>query len=360
MIVNENNASDFNSKFKELPKDKLDYNFNNGFLTHRLISIDHQYGVSTSDVDKKAIANVNRFLSDVSNKCEFINSHDGISKYVSCANDKLGDNFYYTQSVDVSNNYAIHRSDCDTNTYLMMDALSLKGIKSFIVYAPGHAFLAWADNEGFLSFQETTEKNNHGSPADLKKSFYRKNFDRSYYTPFNEDIATSVYKALISGEAKGKVDISKLYEHYKWNSFISDWYFDFKNDHGKITFDDVKVMANSLKLDITSNDKYLDIVNYFINNNKIELAKYFYAKVDYDSCSDDCFYMGVKLHLKPYVITKRLFDHYNSIMKSNNLQASEKYFFISLLIYIVATVLLLSYLTRCVFWVIKHRKKKSY
>lgn len=355
---NQSNKESFYEKYKPLSDSELDSHVDSSLLTHKLIAIDNKYGVSNEDTDKKAVENVNRFIGDVSEKCDFSDSNDGISKFVSCANEQLGKNFYYTQSVDVSNNYAVHRSDCDTNTYLMMDALKLHNIKSYVVYAPGHAFLAWKDKDGNLSYQETTAKNNYGEPADLKTNFYIKNLDRTYYTPYDENIAEKVYVALISGEAKGRVDISDLYSNYKWNAIISDWYFDFISDHDKATKDDAIIMANGLKTDLTSSSKALGVTNYLIRNNKMDQARYFFNKIDGEFCTKECFDVGVKLRIWNYVLTKPLFKYYDEIMSKDAVHPSSRTFFQSLFIAGISSgfiIMYMAYLYNRFF----RRKKKS-
>ncbi|MEW5288562.1 hypothetical protein ABW286_05120 [Erwinia papayae] len=174
LLDSKRNESDFTDSYISSVAENATYN--DSYLTHRLIKMDLNYGITTVPKQKKALGNVNQYLEDVSKKCPFDNSDKGVSGYVACANEQLHDNFYYTPGVDVSNNYAIHRSDCDTNSYLMIDALKMKGKEGYIVYSPGHAFLAWKDTFGNFNYWETTSGNNKGVLADLSDVFYTKTF----------------------------------------------------------------------------------------------------------------------------------------------------------------------------------------
>jgi len=339
--ANDHYAEEFYEKYQK--KESNDYSYNDKLLTHKLISIDRKYGVSNQSSFNKAISNVNAFLSSASKECVLTDKEDSIKHYVSCVNNVLGNNFYYTQSVDVSNNYAIHRSDCDTNTYLMMDALRNKGIKSFMVYAPGHAFLAYRNNRGELSYQETTYNNNHGQLVNFNDNFYRKTFDRSYYTPFNDDIAINVYQALISDEAKNKVDLKALFERNKDNAFLSDWYFTYKDSTNSVNENDINFISDKLKLDITSNDKRIAIVRYLMKKGEMKKAKDLYESIDKRQCDKLCFITGSQLGYKANKLMEKIFLKYDAYMKENALGGIQRSFYNGVTFLIIGVIIFIIY-----------------
>ncbi|MBS2525934.1 hypothetical protein KFY69_28255, partial [Salmonella enterica subsp. enterica serovar Typhimurium] len=123
-------------------------------LSHRMISFDKENNIITSETAALAYGNTLKYLHSVRAKC---NPNVKTTNFLECANNILGDNFYYHQSPMVSLAWANHYSDCDLNVYLLMDALKQAGKNSSIVYAPGHAFLAFTDgSNNSVQFWETT------------------------------------------------------------------------------------------------------------------------------------------------------------------------------------------------------------
>lgn len=339
-----NNEADFYKSYSA--SNHTDATFDNKYITHRLIKMDLNYGVASKENMHKALENVNHYFRDVELSCPWSNTDEGTAEYVSCANKKLNKNFYYTPSVEVSNNYAIHRSDCDTNTYLMMDALKMKGIQSYIVYVPGHAFLAWKDSFGHFIYQETTWNNNSGKPADLSSSFYKKAIDDSYYTPISDKFAETIYNALIYDVAEERVNINKLYNENKSNSFIADWYFYAKDKRNEITKEDANFMLSSLHTDFTSTDKKIAIIHYLMRNDKKDKALLLFNRIPADKCGYDCVIAGAELRKAAYMVFQKPFSVYDGFLKkhalSANLQSFTSGLFVSLLalICLVTTVYL--------------------
>lgn len=337
----------FHTQFSKFTSSSSD--FNSQYLTHRLVKMDLSYGITSPDNFRLALQNINRYLQNVNKTCPLQNTDTGKIEFITCANKVLHDNFYYTPSEEVSNNYAIHRSDCDTNTYLMMDALRLKGIQGYIVYAPGHAFLAWKDSIGNFRYHETTDQNNLGKPADLRSDFYTKTFEKSYYTPFDERVAETVYNALIYDKSKGRVNIDELYKSNQSNAFISDWYFYSKNKNNDISESDVKTILSLLQTDFTSTDKRLAVISYLINNNQKEQALVMLKNIPADKCSKDCFEYNVKLGRIFFVITKKVFFMYDNHLNRHSLSANLHNFIAAILIASIAaliSIICLIYLIR--------------
>lgn len=324
LLADSNNERDFYSRYSATIPFSTEYN--EKYLTHRLIKMDVSYGIATSDIMNKALRNVNHYLESVDNTCPYQNSDQGTFDYITCANKILHDNFYYTPSVEVSNNYAIHRSDCDTNTYLMMDAMKMKGISSYIVYAPGHAFLAWKDSFGNYNYQETTWDNNKGKVADLSIDWYTKTFDRSYYTPMNDQRAENIYNALIYNKSEKRVDIDTIYNQNKDNSIISDWYFSAKDEKNEITKDDAKLMLSLLYTDFTSTDKKMSVLHYLMQHDQKKKALAMLDNIPAKNCGRDCFIAGAELGRFSFIIFKKPFLMYDNYLKSHALSAKVKDF----------------------------------
>jgi len=335
---NKEYKKDFYSRYSS--SGESNNSFDKNFLTHRLIKADLDYGVSNKENANRALINVNEYLKAVTQSCVWENTDNGIANYVRCANKKLYDKFYYTQSVEVSNNYAVHRSDCDTNTYLMMDALKIKGIKGYAVFVPGHAFLAWKDSFDNFIYQETTWKNNGGKIADLSDSWYPKAIGNGYYIPASEALTESIYNALIYDVSKGRVNIDNIYKANKDNAFISDWYFYAKDKRNEITKDDVSYMLSSLHTDYTSTDKKMAIIHYLMRNGEKEKAISRLEKFPASKCGYDCFIANADLGRTGYIFFKSPFSMYDKFLKENSLSANLLSFSLGIFVFILSLILL--------------------
>ncbi|MFX4311474.1 hypothetical protein F8O53_05885, partial [Enterobacter sp. 63] len=161
-------------------------------LSHRLISYDELQGFVTEEMASLARGNTLHFLKTVDMQCD----KRTVGNFITCANNILGKQFYYKSSDVVAEAWGNRYSDCDLNSYLLMDAMYLSGFKAEIVYAPGHAFISFKDASGNLHFQETTANNNTGENADLTSPFYIKTLPGFYYQPHDSAYAEKMYPVL--------------------------------------------------------------------------------------------------------------------------------------------------------------------
>ncbi|EKQ3308546.1 hypothetical protein P4289_004006, partial [Escherichia coli] len=109
--------------------------YNDKWLTHRLIKMDYDNGTDFS-VIQKAWNNTEYFIISAREKCQ---SATTTLNFLYCANSLLGDMFPYNESNMVSPAYASQFSDCDLNVYLLIDAAKESGRHIEIVFAPFHA-----------------------------------------------------------------------------------------------------------------------------------------------------------------------------------------------------------------------------
>lgn len=332
-----NNEKDFHNRYSGPTPVSSEYD--GQYLTHRLIKMDLDYGITTQETMRNALSNVSQYLKSVNATCPWQNTDEGTAAYVACANERLHDNFYYTPSVEVSNNYAIHRSDCDTNTYLMIDAMRMKGMEGYIVYAPGHAFLAWKDSFSNYNYQETTSYNNKGEPADLSIDWYTKTIDKSYYTPVNAPMAEQIYNALIYKKSKGRVNIDTLYSKNKENAFIADWYFYARDKQHKTTKTDAQLMLSLLHTDFTSTDKKMAVLNYLMRNKHKDKALVMLDNIPADKCGSECFAAGVELGQLSFIIFKKPFFIYDDYLSNHASSGKVKPFRNGIILFVMALLL---------------------
>ncbi|ENA9698520.1 hypothetical protein ABG299_004099 [Salmonella enterica subsp. enterica] len=296
-------------------------------LTHRLIMHDRLRGITDENTARVALDKVNGYIDDVNNQCKSDGTDKGNAAFVSCASKTIAGHFYYTPSIEVLNNYAINRSDCDTNTYLLMDAASEHGIEPYIVYSPSHAFFAWKDSFGYFQYRETVSSNNHGGPVDFNSDLYRKNFSRSYYTPFSGTRVEDIYDTLTSDIARVKPDLDAMYKKYPDDAFVSDWYFYNRAVNHKLTKDDARKLVDWLLVDITSSDKRYALIHYFLSLDDRKIALNEFLKMDLERCGEDCFQTGEQLDLKRYKYTRVFFDWYSDELKDDGAKAYVAKFF---------------------------------
>lgn len=332
-----NNEKDFHSRYSVTTP--VNSAYDGQYLTHRLVKMDLDYGITTQETMRNALSNVIQYLKNVNATCPWQNTDEGTAAYVACANERLHDNFYYTPSVEVSNNYAIHRSDCDTNTYLMIDAMRMKGIEGYIVYAPGHAFLAWKDSFSNFNYRETTSYNNKGKPADLSIDWYTKTIDRSYYTPVNVQMAEQIYNALIYDKSKGRVNIDTLYSKNKENAFIADWYFYARDKQHQTTKSDAQLMLSLLHTDFTSTDKKIAVLHYLMRNKQKDKALVMLDNIPADKCGRECFSAGVELGQLSFIIFKKPFSIYDAYLSNHALSGKVKPFRDGIILFVMALLL---------------------
>lgn len=308
-----------------------DSEFNERYLTHKLINIDYEEKITNESNKNKALRNVNGFLNDVKADCDFVKTDAGTWSYIKCANEKLHDNFYYKPSIEVSNNYAIHASDCDTNTYMMIDALTSVGVKAYAIFAPSHAFLGWKDSRGNIQYWETTTENNKGEKARLQDKFYTKTLGSAYYKPVDEPLLTDVYKTLISGLDGNTINLTELWKKNKDNSIISDWYYFDLASKGGLSREDSLEIESLLGSDIASNDKRQALVLYYLNVGDAEKAKKYFNSIDKSRCGDECYELGVKTNSWGYNMFKNLFTRYKDFYEKNKLHANVQDFWLGII-----------------------------
>ncbi|HFP9406524.1 TPA: hypothetical protein ACHOZF_004138 [Raoultella planticola] len=335
----ESYKKDFYKKESSALKILFNVSVDMNLLTHRLIVNDLQRGIADETVTRRAIGKVNQYLNDVDRQCKSDGTDKGNAAFVACAGHLIGQHFYYTPSIDVSNNYAVNRSDCDTNTYLLMDAAHQHGIDSYIMYAPSHAFFAWRDSTGHFQYWETTSSNNKGEVPELSHDFYEKNFSHSYYTPFNGGRVEDIYSTLTYDIANVKPDLDAIYKKYPDDAFVSSWYYYAKAVDHKLTKNDARVLLDLLQMDITSSDKRYALIQYFLSVSDYKRANCIFKTIDLKRCGEDCFQTGVDLGLKRYQYTQQLFNWYSGKLKNKannkNIKANVGDFFSGLILVVM-------------------------
>lgn len=106
-------------------------------------------------------------------------------------------------------------------------------------FSPGHAFIAYTDNQGVEQYWETIEPNNLGQPAELWTSGYPKTLHPFFYTPQSESMIEDVYQLNFSEKLPDDMKanlISTLNDTLNDNPLYQSAYYDNKKD---ITQDDV-------------------------------------------------------------------------------------------------------------------------
>lgn len=284
--------------------------FDPQLMTHRLIHWDEEQGVANHVMAARAYGNVSRFLTETKSEC-----HSGLTRvdFLRCASDVLGRNFYYRGSNPVTPAWSEQYSDCDLNVYLMLDAAERAGKKASIVYAPGHAFLAFKDEatDEWL-YWETTGEQNRGEQADLTNAFYRKTPQHFYYTPVSSASAEQLYPSLIikeAGKEKHNAVLSPLLHLYPDNPLLTDRYYRYKNI---INDDDAKKIKDLLQTDITSVDKKEILAKYFMDKGQNTLAVNYLNRISDDQCGRMC--LSLKQHFSLYyrsifIVTETLESH---------------------------------------------------
>ncbi|HEC8710271.1 TPA: hypothetical protein R4C66_002075 [Salmonella enterica subsp. enterica serovar Poona] len=271
-------------------------------LSHRMISFDKENNIITSETAALAYGNTLEYLHSVREKCD---ANLKTTNFLECANNILGDNFYYHQSPMVSLAWANHYSDCDLNVYLLMDALKQAGKNSSIVYAPGHAFLAFTDgSNNSFQFWETTHRHNHGEVSDMKNpELYKSTPNTFYYTPMTQDFAEHLYPALVLDYIDDKIRgflLEKLRRELPDNPLLTDYWYAYAVE--KLTIDDIKNLSELLKSDPTSIDKKLTLSRYWLTHDNPEKARMYLNQIDNNDCDTGCLYMKNRAGIKNKII----------------------------------------------------------
>ena len=339
--------------FSRINISKIDNNSidaNLSFLTHKMIQYDLDTKITSKEIANKAFSNTNYFFNQVVKDCKFEQEQtiSDITNYISCANKKLGEYFYYQPSKEVSNNYANQRSDCDLNTYLLLDVARLVGIDAYIIYSPHHAFLAVKSKNHKVILWETTDNNNKGEKidftnkdfsnldtnelnVDFASSFYKENNRIPYYRYYNGVDAFNLYKILVSDVPKinssdlldnSKVDYSNLIEDSYLknpeNVIIEDAYIDLLVQENRINDDIVRDIENSLKTDVTNQVKHISLAIFYKNKRMFDKAgEHVKTLLKSNLCDKDCIDLVIELKLENnlYLLQKYVDFHNSSLVK---------------------------------------------
>lgn len=278
--------SEDNHRSQVISKKLVVDTYNSSFLSHRLIHWDENNGVASHALALRAYGNVSRYLSEVKSQC-----HSGETNaiFFGCANAILGKNFYYKGSNPVTSAWAAGYSDCDLNVYLLLDAATLAGKTAYIVYSPGHAFLAYfSEKTGELNYQETTAEHNNGLMADLADPFYRKTPQRFYYSPLSAQVAEQLYPALIIDET-GKENalnvLVPLLQAFPDNPILTDQLFSYQHE---ISAGDIEKIEDLLRTDISSVTKKVIVARYFADRGDRHEALNYLNRIDDSHCGSEC------------------------------------------------------------------------
>ena len=339
--------------FNRINISKIDNNSidaNLSFLTHKMIQYDLDNKITSKEIANKAFSNTNYFFNQVVKDCKFEQEQtiSDITNYISCANKKLGEYFYYQPSREVSNNYANQRSDCDLNTYLLLDVARLVGIDAYIIYSPHHAFLAVKSKNHKVILWETTDNNNKGEKidftnkdfsnldtnelnVDFASSFYKENNRIPYYRYYNGVDPFNLYKILVSDVPKinssdlldnSKVDYSNLIEDSYLknpeNVIIEDAYIDLLVQENRINDDIVRDIENSLKTDVTNQVKHISLAIFYKNKRMFDKAgEHVKTLLKSNLCDKDCIDLVIELKLENnlYLLQKYVDFHNSSLVK---------------------------------------------
>lgn len=281
--------------------------YNNKWLTHRLIKMDYDNGTAFS-VIQKAWNNTEYFILSAREKYQ---SATTTPDFLYCANGLLADMFPYKASNMVSPAYAAQFSDCDLNVYLLIDAAKASGRHIEIVFAPYHAFISYIDDNNVRAYRETTDNNNKGDIADLNDNhWYQKTFNKFYYVPRSEDYIESLYPVLIANnvDSSHKKEIyNNLKPEIKKTPLAYDLYYSMKDE---ISSQDAEQISLLLREDITSSYKQLLLTGYFIKNGNTEAAQKIINNIQAKNCKSDC--IGFKKKVYWYFFPSYLISQYAS------------------------------------------------
>lgn len=264
--------------------------YNKNLISHRMISSDLNEGLISPPNADKAFSNTAGYLEEVNKQC-IKDTPPQINSFLSCANQLLGEHFYYYPARETAIAWAGHYSDCDSNVYLLLDALSLINKTASIVYAPGHAFLSWADETtGAPVWWETTLNSNHGGIADLSwNDLYPKTMAPFYYHPQTAVFAETFYRSVVTikslSEEKKREQLDKVLRLYPDNPLVEDIKLE---QQISVSKDDISRIEAYLNTDISSGTKLITLAKYYLDvGNKNKAASYI-SRIDIDSCRGEC------------------------------------------------------------------------
>ncbi|EAQ3218615.1 hypothetical protein C2O24_20055 [Salmonella enterica] len=271
----------------------------NTLLTHRIIMTDQHYGLTSGEEVQAALSNTQFVLSKITKQCS---SSRNTGQFLQCANNILGEHFSYQETALATEGYSRGISDCDLNVYLLLDAARLLNQKINIVYAPGHAFIAYTDENGQPQFWETIEPDNHGQPADLWTSGYAKTLHPFFYTPQPENKIEKIYQLYISDKLPENERIhllSALHETLQDNPLYLSAYYGNKKD---ITPKDIRHLLYLLQSDTYSFDKKIIAARYFNVNKDYQRAEDLLSAIPARQCVTECLKEKAKHSVKYKII----------------------------------------------------------
>lgn len=314
-------ARDFFNRYE--PPAERDTSSDGRLLSHRVIEMDAGNGIIGPAATRDALANVNRYLSSVKKRCRYTGAGDAAA-FLNCANAVLHDNFYYHSADDAGRGYADHNSDCDANVFLMMDAASSAGLATYMVYAPGHAFIAWKGLDGEFRYHETTGENNKGRPFNFRDRLYQKTMDRTYYSPMEYDnpMILATYSALTTAVSGRGEEVPELVKHYPGNSIIMIAGLRWKRQHGITTINDVAYIENALTTDITDSELYLSLTDFYLRNGSLARAREAFDHIPARICGSECYDYGIRLGITRFRMMNIIWKPYSAYMSGHGVSAN--------------------------------------
>lgn len=267
----------------------------NSLLTHRIIMTDQHYGLTSDAEVQAALSNSQFVLSEIKKQCS---STINTGQFLQCANNILGEHFSYQETAFASAGYSRKISDCDLNVYLLLDAARLLNRQINITYAPGHAFIAYTDENDLPQFWETIEPDNHGQVAKLWTSTYAKTLHPFFYTPQPENKVENIYRLFILGELSENEQtrlLSTLNETLHDNPLYLSAYYGHKKD---INREDVNHLLYLLQKDTYSFDKKIIAARFFNKNENYQQAKQLLNSIPEHQCTKECLEEKAKYSIK--------------------------------------------------------------
>lgn len=267
----------------------------NSLLTHRIIMTDLHYGLTSDAEVQAALSNSQFVLSEIKKLCS---STRNTGQFLQCANNILGEHFSYQETLLTSAGYSRGVSDCDLNVYLLLDAARLLNRQINIVYAPGHAFLSYTDENGITQFWETIEPDNHGQPAELWTSAYAKTLHPFFYTPQPENKVEDIYRLFILGklpENERTYLLSALHETLHDNPLYLSAYYGNKKG---INQEDVNHLLYLLQKDTYSFDKKIIAARFFNIDRNYNQAEQLLNSIPEHQCTKECLEEKAKYSIK--------------------------------------------------------------
>lgn len=286
--------------------------YDENLLTHRLIMLDAKYKLASQKEINMALSNSLFFLSEVKQDCKA--NTDNLT-LLQCANRIIGKYFPYKETDLTSQGYSRVVSDCDLNVYLLLDAARLFNKQFRIVYSPGHAFIAYTDNQGVEQHWETIEPNNLGQSAELWTSGYPKTLHPFFYTPQPESMVENVYQLYLSAKLSDDKKthlLSMLHDTLNDNPLYQSAHYGNKK---VITQDDVNQLLYLLQRDTYSFDKKIIAARYFIKMGNDTKANALLTEIPKSKCEQACLTEKAELSIK--------YKFYNFIVRNTDYKSEQ-------------------------------------